>query len=122
MDNYTYEKARKIVVEKRKFYTHMASWIVMSLFFIFLNLFTSDFFWAVFPILGWSIGLAFHGIRVFSLTYGDDWEQKEIEKEMQKLKNRHRYQPKEDDHGDEDPLALKDLKYVRQQWNDTDFV
>jgi len=62
------------------------TWVVMSVFFILLNLFTSDIFWAIFPILGWGVAVAFHAIRVFSFTYGDDWEQREIEKEIAKMK------------------------------------
>ena len=62
------------------------TWVIMSVFFILLNLFTSDIFWAIFPILGWGVAVAFHAIRVFSFTYGDDWEQREIEKEIAKIK------------------------------------
>ncbi len=83
-----YRMARKRVRQKRKFYTHFMSWLVMSVFFILLNLFTADFFWAIFPILGWGVAIAFHAIKVFSFTYGDDWEQREIEKEITKIKSR----------------------------------
>lgn len=83
-----YRMARKRVKQKRKFYTHFMSWLVMSVFFILLNLFTSEFFWAVFPILGWGVAIAFHAIKVFSFTYGDEWEHREIEKEITKIKLR----------------------------------
>lgn len=87
--NYSnYEKARKKVREKRKFYTHFMTWGAMSIFFILLNLFTSDYFWAIFPILSWGIALAIHGIRVFSINYGDDWEEREIIKEMDRLRQK----------------------------------
>ena len=86
MDNEIYKIAKKRVSEKRKFYSHLMTWVIMSVFFILLNLFTSDIFWAIFPILGWGVAVAFHAIRVFSFTYGDDWEQREIEKEIAKIK------------------------------------
>lgn len=86
MDREIYKIATKRVKEKRKFYTHLMSWLLMSVFFILLNLFTSDIFWAIFPILGWGVAVAFHAIRVFSFTYGDDWEQREIEKEIARIK------------------------------------
>ncbi len=86
MDREIYKIAKKRVSEKRKFYSHLMTWVVMSVFFILLNLFTSDIFWAIFPILGWGVAVAFHAIRVFSFTYGDDWEQREIEKEIAKMK------------------------------------
>jgi len=56
----------------------------MSIFFILLNLVTSDYFWAIFPILGWGIGVAFHGIRIFT----NEWEDSEIDREYQRLKKR----------------------------------
>lgn len=86
-----YEKAKKKVKEKRKFYSHLFTWIIFSVFFILLNLVTSHYFWAIFPILGWGIGVAFHGIKVFSLNYGDDWEEREIMKEVEKLRQRESY-------------------------------
>lgn len=86
MDSEIYKIAKKRVSEKRKFYSHLMTWVIMSVFFILLNLFTSDIFWAIFPILGWGVAVAFHAIRVFSFTYGDDWEQREIEKEIAKIK------------------------------------
>lgn len=91
MDYHIYKLAKKKVKEKRKFYSHLLTWGTMSVFFILLNLFTSDYFWAVFPILGWGIGLAFHGIKVFSINYGDEWEEREIQKEMDKLRQRETY-------------------------------
>lgn len=90
MDNEFYQIAKKKVKEKKRFYTHFTSWAVMSVFFILLNLFTSDVFWAVFPILGWGVGLAFHAIRVYSVTYGEDWEDREIKKEISKMKLKER--------------------------------
>lgn len=56
----------------------------MSVFFILLNLATSDYFWAIFPILGWGIGVAFHGIQIFT----NEWEDSEIDREYERLKRR----------------------------------
>lgn len=111
MEYSNYERARKKVREKRKFYSHFMTWGIMSIFFILLNLFTSDYFWAVFPILGWGIGVAFHGIKAFSINYGDDWEERQIIKEMKKLKERESFMY--DDH-----TAMRISKDVP----DSDFV
>ena len=115
MDRYDlYKKARTRVKLRKKFYAHVLSWVCMSVFFIMINLLTADYFWAIFPILGWGIGVAFHGIRVFS----DEWEDNEIEKELEKLKHKNRQR-----HGEWDPdLDLDDLKDLRKEWNDKDFV
>ena len=85
----------------------------MSVFFIMINLFTTDYFWAIFPILGWGIGVAFHGIQVFS----DEWEDHEIDKEYDRLKRR-----RPDLEKFNDPIDLEDMKDLRKEWKDQDFV
>lgn len=85
-------------MEKKKLYRHVLTWIVMSVFFILINLATSNYFWAIFPVLGWGIAVAFHAIRVLS----DEWEEQEIEREL------HRYQDRYDDES--------------QHYNKNDFV
>ncbi len=79
-----FERAQKTVKQRKSFLRHVFSWVVLSIFFILLNLSTSDYFWAIFPILGWGIGVAFHGIRVFS----NEWENQEIDKEYERLRRR----------------------------------
>lgn len=121
MDYHIYKIAKKKVKEKRKFYSHLLTWGIMSVFFILLNLFTTNVFWAIFPILGWGIGLAFHGIKVFSINYGDEWEEREIQKEMDKLRQRETYYL---DNRDVDFLANNREKRVKnkQRLPDSDFV
>ena len=76
-----YQHARQKVQRRKKFYGHVISWVIMSIFFILLNLATTDYFWAIFPILGWGIGVAFHGIQVFT----SEWEDTEIDREYERL-------------------------------------
>ena len=45
---------------------------------------TTDYFWAIFPILAWGIGVAFHGIQVFS----SEWEDAEVDREYERLKKK----------------------------------
>lgn len=107
-----YEQARKRVKTKRKFYSHVLTWVMMSVFFILLNIFTSDYFWAIFPILGWGIGVAFHGIQVYS----GEWEDREVEKEYERIRERNinRY-------GDElDDIVARSQEHVK--WKDKDLV
>lgn len=83
-EEHLYSQAKSKVKSRKKFYSHVITWILLSILFIFINLFTSDYFWAIFPILAWGIGVAFHGIQVFS----DEWEEQEVEREFNKMKNR----------------------------------
>ena len=94
-----YDYARKRVKRRRKFYSHLITWVVMSVFFILLNLVTSDYFWAIFPILGWGIGVAFHGIQIFT----NEWEDSEIDREYERLKKRKSMMYGEDENNSYDP-------------------
>ena len=52
---------------KSDFYRHLAVYVVVNLLLVVINLVTSrDYFWAMWPLLGWGIGLAFHALRVFA--------------------------------------------------------
>ncbi len=93
----------------------------MSVFFILLNIFTSNFFWAIFPILGWGIMLAFHGIKVFSTVYGDEWEEREIEKEMEKLRRNENFRTTYEDESYIE-LKLKSMPKEPRGSRDSDFV
>lgn len=88
-DDQIYSRARQKVKVRKKFYTHVITWVLMSVMFITFNLFTTDYFWAIFPILAWGIGVAFHGIQVFS----DEWEEYEIEKEFNRMRSRNVLDP-----------------------------
>ena len=85
-----YAMARKRVKAKKEFYSHLTTYVVMAGFFLTLNLITSPgAWWWYWPMLGWGIGLAIHGLQVFGLpgsgAGGKEWEQREIEKEMKRL-------------------------------------
>lgn len=108
-----YEHARRRVKKRRKFYSHVMSWVVMSVFFILLNIATADFFWAIFPILGWGLGVAFHGISIFS----SEWEDSEIDREYDRLKKRRQYRT-----GIEDFDLEDDSPEPQKAWRSDDFV
>lgn len=108
-----YDKARTRVKHRKKFYSHIVTWVIMSVFFILINLFTTDYFWAIFPILAWGIGVAFHGLQVFS----DEWEDEEVEREFERLRKRNM-----DFHGDNLEDITEEIIETPKNWQDTDFV
>ncbi len=81
-----YEMARRRVEKKRKFHRHLRVYLVMSVFFIVLNVMTYGGWWAQWPILGWGLGIFFQGMAAYGGP-GDtsEWEEKEIEKELRRL-------------------------------------
>jgi hypothetical protein len=98
-DDKQYEVAQKRVKLKKGFYRHLASFIVIGLFFFIINLTTdSTDIWFHFPMVAWGIGLAFHYIRVFGVPYvgalDGNWEAEEIEKELNKMRGTRPEKPK----------------------------
>ncbi|MEH2411395.1 2TM domain-containing protein [Nostoc sp.] len=58
----------------RGFWAHFVSFLAVNLFLILLNLITSpSYFWAIFPVLGWGLGLFFHWWSVYQ-TKTEDYE------------------------------------------------
>ncbi len=54
-------KAEWIKRHRAEFYSHLTSYCIVNGFLIFVNMWTSRAYpWAIWPIMGWGIGLAFH--------------------------------------------------------------
>jgi hypothetical protein len=82
-----YEKAKKRVEAKMGFYIHLAVYIGVNLFLIAINLVTApDQPWFKWPLMGWGIGLFFHGLGVFASFKGDSIKERMIEKEMEAMR------------------------------------
>lgn len=80
-----YLKAVKRVEDIKGFYGNLAAYIVVNTGLIILNLVTSpDQIWFIWPLLGWGIGVAFHGMRVFNYMpfLGREWEEKKMKQFM----------------------------------------
>jgi hypothetical protein len=84
-----YEKARKRVEAKIGFYIHLAVFVGVNLLLIVINLVTAPgHLWFRWPLMGWGIGLFFHGVGVFSSFKGDSIRERMIEKEMEAMRKR----------------------------------
>jgi len=84
-DRMTYEEAKERVQEIRGFYWHLATYLIMNGFMFLLNWWTSPGHWWFFwPLVGWGIGLAFHGASVFieNGPFGKAWEERKIREMM----------------------------------------
>ena len=82
-----YFKARKRVEEIKGFYGNLIAYIVVNIGLMVLNLLTSPgYLWFFWPMLGWGIGVLFHGMKVFNYMpfFGKDWEEKKISEFMDK--------------------------------------
>ncbi|WP_122075767.1 helix-turn-helix domain-containing protein [Pseudophaeobacter sp. EL27] len=78
-------EAIEYVRDIKSFYSHALQYGVVMVGLLVLNLLTSpEYFWVIWPAMGWGIGVAAHGLSVFEVIniFGDDWEKKQISKRM----------------------------------------
>ncbi len=92
-------RARKRVEELKGFYWHLAAYLAVNLFIsiskVSRNIVSGEGFNEAFFDFGtfaiwffWGIGLAFHAVKVFSFNplFGKDWEERQIQKYIEKEK------------------------------------
>ncbi len=82
-----YQRAKKRVEAKIGFYIHLTVYVGVNILLIIINLSTSpQYIWFKWPLLGWGIGLFFHGmsIFVFSGKKLKGIKEKMIEKEIKR--------------------------------------
>jgi hypothetical protein len=68
------DEARERILARRKagFYSHLWAFIGVQVFLLAINLLTSpDYFWFLFPLLGWGLGLFFSARHGFSKQVSD---------------------------------------------------
>ncbi|OFW79119.1 MAG: hypothetical protein A2Z48_09305 [Actinobacteria bacterium RBG_19FT_COMBO_70_19] len=67
---------------KGEFKVHLLAYVLVNAFLVVIWAVSgANFFWPVFPILGWGIGLVFHAWDV----YGNEPSEEKIRREMDKL-------------------------------------
>ena len=90
-----YQKAKKQVEEIKGFYGHLASYILVMGLLIFINLlYTPQYLWFVWSMLGWGIGLFFHAMKVFNWFpfFNKEWEEKKIKQYMEQEKKSNKFE------------------------------
>jgi hypothetical protein len=84
-DQEAYQRAKKRVEAKIGFYTHLAVYLGVNILLIIINLTRSrESLWFFWPLLGWGIGLLFHGLGVFVFSGPSSLKERMILKEMKK--------------------------------------
>ena len=109
--NSKYDIAKRRVKKKADFRSHLASYVVVIGFLFVLNLFTSPgYLWAIWPAMGWGIGLLFHGLTVSGVIADEDKEEEMIAEEMRRMETR---ELEEGQQEEEDHLELKEIRKER---------
>jgi hypothetical protein len=82
-----YNIAQKRVEEIKGFYSNLTSYVFVNIGLLVLNLVTSpNHLWFFWPLFGWGIGVAIHGMKVFNYFpfFDQEWEQMKIKEFMEK--------------------------------------
>jgi len=78
------DRAEFDAIQRREFYGHLLTYLLVNGFLVVINLFTSSgYFWAMWPILGWGLGLAFHVVETFfknSDSYREEFEKWQVKR------------------------------------------
>ncbi|MES2035826.1 MAG: 2TM domain-containing protein [Pseudomonadota bacterium] len=67
----------------KDFYIHLSQYAIFVPMLFAINYLTSTvYWWAIWPALGWGVGVAAHGLAVFSAVpfLNGDWEKRQVEK------------------------------------------
>ncbi|HXV70629.1 MAG TPA: 2TM domain-containing protein [Acidimicrobiia bacterium] len=76
------EAALARVKAKREFRNHVAVYVIVNAMLVVIWALTNQgYFWPVWPMLGWGVGLVLHGWKVF---YEKPISEEEIRREMDK--------------------------------------
>lgn len=78
-----YLAARRRAHELRSFYQHLVIYLVVNACLAGLNLWRDpDDIWFVYPLFGWGVGLAIHGLSTYGFggLFGPEWERRKIER------------------------------------------
>lgn len=81
------ERAVKRLKKRRDFYTHLLVYLLVNGFIVGIWAVTgSGFFWPIFPMIGWGIGLVLNGWDVFR---DEEFREQQIQQEIARIQ-RHR--------------------------------
>lgn len=86
-----YQAAQERVNELRGFYSHLTTYILVNLGLLALNYYSNQFAypWALFPLLGWGIGITSHALKTYRINIflGKDWEERKLQQFMEEEKH-----------------------------------
>ena len=87
----SYLKAKKKVENLKAFYIHLVIYVLVNILLFVVNLVTYDgYWWFIYPLGGWGMGLIAHSLSTFEFAdgiFGRDWEERKIKKYMEKDKD-----------------------------------
>ncbi len=84
-------RAEERVDKKIKFYRNLQAYIIVNALLAVINaLFSPEFWWVLFPVFFWGIGVLVDFLKAFVFIDNfdsDDYRERKIQEEMDKLRN-----------------------------------
>lgn len=90
MSDNLYQRAEEIVDKRIRFYRNLVAYLIVNAFLAFVNwFFTPHFWWVLFPMFFWGIGVLKDFLKAFVLVdmFDEDYRERKIQEEMMKLRN-----------------------------------
>lgn len=81
-----YQIARKRADAKLGFYIHLSVYVVVMILLFAINYLSASKPWSLYPLLGWGLGVAIHGIVALGVV-GSGFREQLMQAEISKLKN-----------------------------------
>ena len=85
------ERAERRVDGKIKFYRNLKAYVIVNAILAIINwLCTPEFWWVMFPVFFWGIGVLVDFLKAYVLVDNwdsEDFRERKIEEEMMKLRN-----------------------------------
>ena len=88
LDDSLEARAQRRVNRKIGFYIHAFVFVAVNLGLYAINSVTGGPRWAHFPMLGWGLGLAIHGLVTFISLQGDGMRRSMVEREIEQLRRK----------------------------------
>ena len=88
MSDNLYNRAEERVDKKIRFYRNLQAYLAVNTLLVVINwLFTPQFWWVMFPVFFWGLGVLkdFLVAFVFVDMFSEDYRQRKIEEEMARL-------------------------------------
>lgn len=110
-------RAKKRVKKKKDFYKHLQSYLAVNIIFFFV----AGWSWR-FPAMFWGIGIVSHYFSIWGMPGSGqgstEWEEKEVERELKKMK-KHKTGSSSSNPDIDEKLELKQMD---PRYKDSDFV
>jgi uncharacterized ion transporter superfamily protein YfcC len=80
-------RALRRLKKRRDFFAHLLVYVLVNAFIVVIWAVTSNgFFWPIFPMVGWGIGVV---MNAWDVWRGDEFSEEDIAREIQRMSNVH---------------------------------